>query len=346
MSTHKSKKAKISSMAPKKISDSADRLGFVYKPVEVTVTTTKKRAVFNGVLTKLFTEEGKRLYYVGMCDLDHQPTEWHPKSYDRSIMPWNNNVRGSIKDPERFSSQKFFEQSKVRMLVVVNGGFDEHGTGDFKLSPVDDFDDSYYDLVEVTEVVAELNGKGHSLMLHFTGKQEPLATISASSLKIRENPSSETVDLNRPDKKDWKVIMHPIIEVGFVPDPLFPGEEIKSFKDDELVKACMAKTVMIPKFHNQPQDTMMCDDDYDWLHSGPALYAPFKYFDYKSQELKEMFVWVCPAAMEPHRPNYDMDITMPCDVLKLKLGFKVESNDSFMWSSKDFDKMESDGEDY
>jgi hypothetical protein len=114
------KKRKVVPDVFEKTFDNLVKLGFGYK--HHTKGTESYAASFDGVLTEIISDDGKSRDFVGVCDLDHQPTQWHPCAEKRNLFPWKNDVRRSIKEPDRFDPADFFEESEIKMLVVVDGG--------------------------------------------------------------------------------------------------------------------------------------------------------------------------------------------------------------------------------
>jgi hypothetical protein len=163
--------------------------------------------------------------------------------------------------------------------------------------------------------------------------------MKVRTLKIRrlDDPRNIKV-IELSDSRNWEMTLHPIIDVGFRPHPRLDGEMfLPSLKEELYRSKGVELEVEQPNFHNHNSGPW--SEELEALHSCPAVFSPFKYFDYKSQTLQERLVWTCPINLHMDErvkygiplvePDLNTKFIMPCEVLKLKLGLNLGSHSEY-----------------
>ena len=187
-------------------------------------------------------------------------------------------------------------------------------------------------------------------MSHYTNSRgEPLISTRANHIRLRTRGTTEVRE--RLDAKPWEVIIHPVIDVGFRPHPVFQDEKLHRFLDPEKGQVGFKDgDLSWPKFSRYNNEI---DSEFlDVIHSIPALFAPVKYFDYKTQSVRSRRDWVCPVRLtDAERKERELSVqtldlnttvVMPKDSFNLKLGWRISADDHLPWPKHNPDMPLSD----
>lgn len=298
-----------------------------------------KRYDFTGNLNKW--EEDNEAIFWGICSLDKQPTQWirgngdANETRERSLIPWNKNVRMTVRQPERFSSENFFKMCTLKVLVIIyhesNGEVSVDRRQKFKSPfniPTGHADRLSYNTGFYESVVERINReRGTNYLFQRTGAMNPvLKTLNPQAINVKFPEGPRRFESHSEPFTMWVV---PIIDVKFIPQTLLPGEALMR-----------GNTALRHGHYEKFAEPGVYPNDMHSVDMG-GFFIPFNSFNYAKRDVESYLVWICPAmAVDPEKGECISDgainVVMPCDELGVELGLRFMDSDydCDLWPSK------------